>query len=215
MAQTRKPQQSRSKQTVAAIIEAGFIAVSQEGVEGLTTRKVADIAGVSVGTLYEYFANKDEILDAMNGQFARDVVSMIRPMIPELVKMPPREVILKMLFEFRELVSRNKQRYLHYAMGVAGMHSDAQAEPVRRTLSELAMQYLAHNPQYIRVPKIPVKAYIMIQGGIATMIHQLSQENPPISFDDLADGLADMVQYMMEGGLREAELAEKETAENT
>jgi AcrR family transcriptional regulator len=205
MAKTRKPQQSRSKQTVAAIVEAGFIAVSQEGVEGLTTRKVADIAGVSVGTLYEYFANKDQILDAMNGQFARDVANMIRPMIPELVKMPPREVVLKMMFEFRELISRHNQRYLHYATGVAGRHSDAQAEPVRRALSELAMQYLAHNPHYTRVPNIPVKAYIMIQGGIATMIHQLSEENPIVSFDDLAEGLADMVHYMIEGGLREAD----------
>lgn len=205
MAKTRKPQQSRSKQTVAAIIEAGFIAVSREGVEGLTTRKVADIAGVSVGTLYEYFANKEEILDAMNGQFARDVANMIRPMIPGLVKMPPREVVLKMMFDFRELVSRNNQRYLSYATGIAGMHTDTQAEPVRRALSELAMQYLAHNPEYTRVPGIPVKAYIMIQGGIATMIHQLSEQNPTISFDDLAEGLADMVRYMIEGGLREAE----------
>lgn len=205
MATTRKPQQSRSKQTVADIVEAGFITVAREGVEGLTTRKVADAAGVSVGTLYEYFANKEEVLSAMNERFARDVVAMIKPLIPELVKLPPREVVLKMLVEFRDLLSRHNSRYLHYATRMGGQHSEEGAEPVRRVLGDLSMQYLAHNPEYTRVPGIPVKAYIMIHGGIATLLQQLSEENPIIGFDELAEGLADMVQYMLEGGLREAD----------
>lgn len=205
MAKTRKPQQSRSRQTVAAIVEAGFITVSDEGVEGLTTRKVADKAGVSVGTLYEYFANKEDILEAMNAQFARDVVDMIRPMIPELIKMPPRQAVLDMLFEFRDLLQRDNGRYLHYAGRMAGQNPRPQIEPVTRVLSDLAMQYLAHNPEYTRLPDIPVKAYIMIHGGIATVIQQLSEESSPITFEKLAEGLADMVRYMIEGGLRQAD----------
>lgn len=209
MAKTRKPQQSRSKQTVADIIEAGFITVAREGIEGLTTRKVADTAGVSVGTLYEYFANKEEIHEAMNGQMARDVVAMIKPMVPELIQLPPRQVVLRQLFEFRDLLSRNDNRYLQYVARVGGQYSQAELEPVRRVLGDLAMQYLANNPQYTRVPNIPVKAYIMIHGGIATLIQQLVEEAPVVSFDDLAEGLADMVRYMLEGGLREAERQEE------
>ena len=205
MANTRKPRQNRSKQTVAAIIEAGFITVSREGMEGLTTRKVADTAGVSVGTLYEYFANKEEILDAMNERVARDVVAMIRPMIPELIRMTPRDAVLKMLFEFRDLLRRNNDRYLYYAGRMAGQPSRLRVEPVTRVLSDLAMQYLAHNPEYTRLPDIPVKAYIMINGGIFALIQQLSEDNPTISFEELAEGLADMVRHMVEGGLRDVE----------
>lgn len=205
MASTRKPQQSRSKQTVASIVEAGFITVAREGVEGLTTRKVADIAGVSVGTLYEYFANKEEILDAMNEQLARDVVGMIKPMVPELIRLTPRDAVLEMLFEFRDLLRRDNDRYLHYAGRMAGQTSRLQVEPVTRVLSDLAMQYLARNPEYTRLPGIPVNAYIMIHGGIATVIQQLSEENPTISFKELAEGLADMVRFMVEGGLREVD----------
>ena len=54
---TRKPRQNRSKVTVDTIIEAGFIAVAANGTSGTTTRHIADIAGVSVGSLYEYFKN--------------------------------------------------------------------------------------------------------------------------------------------------------------
>lgn len=202
MASTRAPQQQRSKQTVAAIIEAGFISIARDGVDGLSTRKVADIAGVSVGTLYEYFANKEAIQAAMNEQLAADVVRMIRPMIPELVRMMPRDVVLALLFALRELLSRHQDRYLHYARTMVAGYEDPQLEPIRRVLGELAVQYLAHNPKYVRMTDIPVKAYIMIQGGMATLIHQLSQQNPVISFEQLANGLADMVRDMLDGGLR-------------
>lgn len=48
MDKTRKPKQERSRKTVEAIVEAGFIFISREGKDTLTTTKVADIAGVSV-----------------------------------------------------------------------------------------------------------------------------------------------------------------------
>lgn len=180
------------------------MAVASEGVEKLTTRKVADLAGVSVGTLYEYFANKEEILAAMNVALAREVVNMLRPMTPELLGKPPREVVLSMLFEFRKLLRRDNDRYLHYAARMATQVSKKELEPVRRVLSSFAMQYLAHHPEYTRVPGIPVKAYIMIYGGMATLIQQLSEAHPIISFEALSEGLADMVRYMLEGGLRDA-----------
>ena len=205
MTKTRSPQQKRSKQTVADIVEAGFIVVAREGIEGVTTRKVADVAGVSVGTLYEYFANKDEILEAIQRQFADDVVAMIRPLIPELVRKPPREVVLRLQFELRDLLQRNNGRYLHTARALGANFSGAHVAPVQRVLSDLAMQYLTHNPELARLPDIPTKAYIMIHGGIATMVQQLSEENPTISFEQLSEGLADMVRYMVEGGLAEAE----------
>ncbi|MBZ2190544.1 TetR/AcrR family transcriptional regulator [Alcanivorax sp. JB21] len=206
MAKIRKPQQSRSKQTVTSIVEAGFIAVARDGSDGLGTRKVADIAGVSVGTLYEYFANKEEILDAMNQQFANDVVAMVQPLIPELTRMPPRDAVRTLQFAFRDLLQRDNGRYLNCARWLGRQFPSAHVEPVKRVLSDLAMQYLSHNPQYARLPNIPVMAYIIIQGGIASMISQLSEDNPTISFDQLAEGLADMVGYMIEGGMREVEL---------
>ena len=74
---TRKPRQTRSKVTVDTIIEAGFIAVATNGTSG-TTRHIADIAGVSVGSLYEYFKNKEEIYDAMAKSFVKEVLDMVK-----------------------------------------------------------------------------------------------------------------------------------------
>lgn len=60
------PQQSRAEQTVATILEAAALILEARGSEGLNTNLVAQRAGVSVGTLYQYFPNKDALIVALS-----------------------------------------------------------------------------------------------------------------------------------------------------
>ena len=59
------PQQSRAEQTVATILEAAARVLESKGLDGLNTNLVAQRAGVSVGTLYQYFPGKDAITIAL------------------------------------------------------------------------------------------------------------------------------------------------------
>lgn len=61
----RTPQQQRSKAKVDAILGAADQIVESEGVDALTTTRVADMAGMAVGTLYQYFASIESIVDAL------------------------------------------------------------------------------------------------------------------------------------------------------
>ena len=61
----KKPVQERSGQTVDAIFEATIQVLLREGAKRLTTTRVAERAGVSVGTLYQYYPNKEALLYAM------------------------------------------------------------------------------------------------------------------------------------------------------
>ena len=64
--QPRKtPVQARSIETVEVLFDACIQVLLQLGVEGLTTTRVAERAGVSVGTLYQYFPNKQALLIAV------------------------------------------------------------------------------------------------------------------------------------------------------
>jgi AcrR family transcriptional regulator len=58
----KKPAQARSEQTVDTIIEATAQVLEREGEAALTTNRLAERAGFSIGTLYQYFPNKDSIL---------------------------------------------------------------------------------------------------------------------------------------------------------
>ena len=58
----KKPVQKRSQETVAAILEAAAQVFSRNGYAATTTDRIARRAGVSIGSLYQYFPNKDAIL---------------------------------------------------------------------------------------------------------------------------------------------------------
>ncbi|MAM76919.1 MAG: TetR family transcriptional regulator [Tistrella sp.] len=58
----KRPQQARSEGLVAAILEAAVQVLTTEGAQRFTTARVAERAGVAVGSLYQYFPNKAAIL---------------------------------------------------------------------------------------------------------------------------------------------------------
>ncbi|WP_263263153.1 TetR family transcriptional regulator [Pseudomonas sp. RIT-PI-S] len=58
----KQPQQARSAELVAAILQAAAQVLAQEGAHRFTTARVAEKAGVSIGSLYQYFPNKAAIL---------------------------------------------------------------------------------------------------------------------------------------------------------
>ncbi len=63
--QRRQPVQERSRQTVARILDAAEALIDEGGVEAVTTRAVADRAGVTYPSLYRFFADREEILDQL------------------------------------------------------------------------------------------------------------------------------------------------------
>lgn len=66
----KRPRQARAAATVAAVIEAAARILEAEGLTGFNTNAVAAKAGVSIGSLYQYFPGKDAILAALIRQEA-------------------------------------------------------------------------------------------------------------------------------------------------
>lgn len=205
---TRKPQQQRAKATVQAIVQAGFLCLAKHGIEGSTTRQIADEAGIGVGSLYEYFSNKQEVLDAMYQMVVADVVAMIQPLTPKLVKMEIREAVRTLLYKFRELLMRDDARYLNYAALAVNIAQRDNLEPINKILNDLLVQYVMHHPEIMRMKNLPVMSYIIINGGIFSVVRHLGESAPMLTFDQLAEGLADMVGHIMEGEMRDADKQE-------
>lgn len=61
----RRPAQARSRRTVQRIVDAGATVLAERGYHEASTNRIAAAAGVSPGTLYGYFADKDEIVAAV------------------------------------------------------------------------------------------------------------------------------------------------------
>ncbi len=75
----RTPKQHRSRMTVDAICEAAAQVFEARGYSASTTNHIAERAGVSVGTLYQYFANKDAVAHALLERHMAEGMETIRP----------------------------------------------------------------------------------------------------------------------------------------
>lgn len=74
----KEPRQARSRTTVEAIVQAGARILSDEGWTGFTTNKVAELAGVSIGSLYQYFPDKLSLVDAIRHRHLDDSIAVLR-----------------------------------------------------------------------------------------------------------------------------------------
>jgi AcrR family transcriptional regulator len=85
----KQPQQARSNELVAAILDAAVQVLAKEGAQRFTTARVAERAGVSVGSLYQYFPNKAAILFRLQSDEWRRTSELLRGILADPEKPPP------------------------------------------------------------------------------------------------------------------------------
>lgn len=78
----KEPRQARSRATVEMIVQAGARVLSEQGWAGFTTNKVADLAGVSIGSLYQYFPDKRSLVDTIRQRHLDDCLAVLRKSQP-------------------------------------------------------------------------------------------------------------------------------------
>jgi AcrR family transcriptional regulator len=93
----KRPRQERSEATVDAILEAAARELAREGYEGATTNAIAKAAGISVGSLYQYFPSKDAIAVELVRRYREGRLAAIRTHL-EAVGQKPLESVIRALF---------------------------------------------------------------------------------------------------------------------
>lgn len=98
----KMPRQARAKETVNAILEAAARILEKKGEAALSTASAAQLAGCSIGTLYQYFADRDEILMALVDREHRRIVGKAREAIKALGPGPAaaREIVRALIASF-------------------------------------------------------------------------------------------------------------------
>jgi AcrR family transcriptional regulator len=88
IASRKQPKQARSNDLVAAVLEAALQVLATEGAARFTTSRVAEKAGVSVGSLYQYFPNKAAILFRLQADEWRRTTALLRSILEDATQPP-------------------------------------------------------------------------------------------------------------------------------
>jgi AcrR family transcriptional regulator len=95
----KQPQQARSTELVSVILDAALQVLAKEGAQRFTTTRVAEKAGVSVGSLYQYFPNKAAILFRLQSNEWRQTTDLLCGILED-VRRPPLERLRTLVHAF-------------------------------------------------------------------------------------------------------------------
>ena len=95
----KQPKQARSAELVATILQAATHVLAQEGAGRFTTARVAEKAGVSVGSVYQYFPNKAAILFRLQSDEWRQTQEMLSRILEDQAR-PPLERLRALVHAF-------------------------------------------------------------------------------------------------------------------
>jgi AcrR family transcriptional regulator len=94
----RKPTQVRSRLTVDAILDAVVRLLKREGHKAITTNRIAEVAGVSIGSVYQYFPNKRAIFSALHERHLNQIDRMVQGKLVEHAA-SPLEVLIRAMVD--------------------------------------------------------------------------------------------------------------------
>jgi AcrR family transcriptional regulator len=95
----KQPKQARSAGLVAAVLEAAVQVLAKEGAQRFTTARVAEKAGVSVGSLYQYFPNKAAILFRLQSDEWQQTSELLRSILED-ARRPPLQRLRALVHAF-------------------------------------------------------------------------------------------------------------------
>lgn len=89
----RRPTQLRARQTVEAVLDAVIRILKREGAQAVTTNRIAEVAGVSIGSLYQYFPDKRSIFLALHDRHIEQIDRLVERTLVERAAAPLDELM--------------------------------------------------------------------------------------------------------------------------
>ena len=173
----KRPVQARSAASVDAILDATIQVLLRVGKERLTTTRVALRAGVSVGTLYQYFPNKSALLQAVLKRHLDEVAEATERACREQKGGTLRQMATALITAFLEAKIRNAKT----SVALYSVSSDVdgakivQQMGVRSNKAIVGMLATASEP----LTKDPQLVTSMLQGAMAGVSRRLLESGAP------------------------------------
>lgn len=190
----RAPRQERSRSTVDAIFEAASRLVDQAGLEGATTARIAHVAGVSIGSLYQYFPKKEALLGALTERAMRHDLLRVREAVDRTRDLPIEEGVREVLsaaFAFALERPRLFAWMLRYLPTLGLLPA---VERWERELIAETVRFLEHHRDEVGPVDLEVQAIAGV-GAIRGALILLARERPSALEDErhVLDLASDMV----------------------
>ena len=164
-----QPQQPRAEVTYHAMLEATARVLDQSGVEGLTTNRVAEVAGVSIGSLYQYFPNKQALIAALLDGYMAAIAAAVGTTIAAYQDAPIEEILRGIARAISTVYDDQRPVHRHLAaLGNAVGLADRRNQSLASMLVMVEAYLRAHPELDVRAPRIAAFVIVHAVDGVLT-----------------------------------------------
>ena len=186
----KKPRQGRSRSLVQNLVEAAALTISEQGLEAATAARIAARAGVSVGSLYQYFHRKEDLYEAVLEQIGADLKAVVSAQIEQLPKKRIEDFVRDLLHEVWTLLEANDQRYLNITRYWAQLDFVKVMNELERQMTTALAVYVMHHPPAEPVRELPSKVYVLVNSVLFTIVRYISTPAPHVTREQIIEAFA-------------------------
>lgn len=192
--------QARSRATVDALIEATARILVKEGFDKASTNRVADMAGVSVGSLYQYFPSKEALVAAVIDRHRQEISQAIRGELAQAVNLPIEQGV-RMLVAAAVKSHRIDPR-LHRVLAeqIPRVGKLEGVETFNRENYALFRDYLEARRDELRVGDLGLASFICVT-AIEALTHNAVPHYAKVFSDAATEALIDECAHLVTGYL--------------
>jgi AcrR family transcriptional regulator len=196
----KQASQERSRATVNALVEATARILVREGFDAASTNRIAALAGVSVGSLYQYFPSKEALVAAVIERHHREIMQVVRGALAEVASQPLEPAIRKLVAVAIEAhrVDPKLHRVLTEQIPRTGRLENV--ETFSRQNYALFRAYLEDHRDEVRAMDMGLAAFVCVT-SIEALTHTAVLHHHDLSNDAMA-ALVDEAARLVVGYLR-------------
>lgn len=188
----KKPQQQRSKQMVASLVDATGACIMEFGLDGTTTPRIAEKAGVSVGSLYQYFDDKESLIEALVEKLAQDISNALTHLPWSQNQSIDDIVRVTIQFGFA-LLNSSDGLYLELVRNWHRLPTDIVMNTLQQKFMDIARVYFLKNYHKHQIDDLHVRIFIIANSVMFTMVRLVGQPDSLLTQEEVEQGLVKMV----------------------
>ncbi|MDF1781733.1 MAG: TetR/AcrR family transcriptional regulator [Alcanivoracaceae bacterium] len=189
------PKQQRSRQMVETLIDATATVLAERGLDNTTTNHIAELAGVSVGSLYQYFPDKDSLIEALLERMVSDLqrafnVQLQQHSLGEL----DLENVARISISIGLGTLRANPLYLELMQNWHRLPVMTPLDKLEQYMLTVARLYFLQHFQSYPITDLQAKLYVLINSTLFTLARYLSQSNTMLKETEIVDALVTMIR---------------------
>jgi AcrR family transcriptional regulator len=193
--------QKRSRAMVDALVEATARILVKEGFDKASTNRVAEVAGVSVGSLYQYFPSKEALVAAVIERHQQEILQTVRGELAEVLSQPVERAVRKLVAVAIKAHRVDPKLHRVLAEQIPRVGAFEKLETFNRENFTLFRAYLERHRDELRVVDLELASFVCVT-TIEALTHNAVLHYSKTLSDQTMESLIDEGARLVTGYLK-------------